>query len=149
MNIQIRQLRTETNIYIYFWPGLQRQKNGQVLLNNLKQCGISHTAQVQWTENILYYNLPGVVTATITITKDFFSILLFAVIDANYNLIFADVGCQGRISDGGVFRNTEIYRRMQANLLQLPTATCLENREKNVLYRKHIEIILRSGFKRI
>lgn len=66
--------------------------------------------------------------------KGFFSIVLFAVVDAKYNLIFADVGCQGRISDGGVFRNTEIYRRMQANLLQLPTATSLENREKNVPY---------------
>lgn len=66
--------------------------------------------------------------------KGFFSIVLFAVVDANYNIIFADVGCQGRISDGGVFRNTEIYRRMQANLLQLPIATPLKNRQKDIPY---------------
>lgn len=38
--------------------------------------------------------------------KGFFSIILLAVIHANYNLIYAKVGCQGRISDGGVFYAT-------------------------------------------
>lgn len=34
--------------------------------------------------------------------KSFFSIVLFALVDANYNFIYANVGFQGRISDGGV-----------------------------------------------
>ncbi|XP_050517740.1 uncharacterized protein LOC126892283 [Diabrotica virgifera virgifera] len=38
--------------------------------------------------------------------KSFFSIVLFAVVDANYNFIYANVGCQGRISDGGVFNDS-------------------------------------------
>ena len=38
--------------------------------------------------------------------KGYYSIVLMAVVDANYNFIFADVGCQGRISDSGVMRNT-------------------------------------------
>ena len=38
--------------------------------------------------------------------KGFFSIVLLAVVGANAEFIFADVGCQGRISDGGVLRNT-------------------------------------------
>ena len=66
--------------------------------------------------------------------KGFFSIVLFALVDADYNIIFADVGCQGRISDGGVFRNTEFYRRMQANLLQLSIAKPLESRQKELPY---------------
>lgn len=38
--------------------------------------------------------------------KSTFSIVLLALVDADYNFLYADVGCQGRISDGGVFRNT-------------------------------------------
>lgn len=42
--------------------------------------------------------------------KSTFSIVLFAIVDANYNFIFADIGCEGRISDGGVFRNTQFFK---------------------------------------
>jgi len=41
--------------------------------------------------------------------KNTFSIALFALVDANYNFMFVDEGCQGRISDIGVFTNTELY----------------------------------------
>lgn len=52
--------------------------------------------------------------------KSFFSIVLFALVDANYNFLFADVGCQGRISDGGVFKNTQLYKRLQNDHFNLP-----------------------------
>lgn len=64
--------------------------------------------------------------------KGFFSIVLLAVVDANYNFIFVDVGCQGRISDGGVFANTEFYQHMQNNSLNLPEPTPLDGREENI-----------------
>ena len=35
-------------------------------------------------------------------------------------MIFADVGCQRRISDGGVYRNSFFYKATQENLLDLP-----------------------------
>jgi hypothetical protein len=41
--------------------------------------------------------------------KSKFSIVLLALVDGNYNFIFADVGCQGRISVGGVFKNCKLY----------------------------------------
>lgn len=43
-----------------------------------------------------------------------------ALVDSQYNFIFADIGCQGRISDGGVFTNTLLWSKMQTNNLSLP-----------------------------
>lgn len=44
--------------------------------------------------------------------KGFYSIVLLAIVDADYKFIFADVGCQGRISDGGVLRNTDFWKAL-------------------------------------
>ena len=52
--------------------------------------------------------------------KGFFSIVLLAIVDYNSKFIFADVGCQGRIGDGGVYRNSFFYKATQENLLDLP-----------------------------
>ena len=53
--------------------------------------------------------------------KKTFSIVLLALVDSNYNFIFADIGCQGRISDGGVFRNSSLWKKICRNELNLPT----------------------------
>jgi hypothetical protein len=60
--------------------------------------------------------------------KGFFSLVLLAICDANYNFIFVDIGCQGRISDGGVFANTEFCKRMTRNSLNLPQPAPLNGR---------------------
>lgn len=52
--------------------------------------------------------------------KGFFSIVLLAIVDFDYRFLFVDVGCQGRISDGGVYRNSFFYRATQENLIGLP-----------------------------
>eukprot|EP00102_Acyrthosiphon_pisum_P012012 XP_008180991.1 PREDICTED: uncharacterized protein LOC103308758 [Acyrthosiphon pisum] len=52
--------------------------------------------------------------------KGTFSVVLMALVDANYNFLYADIGCQGRISDGGVFRNTTLFKKIENNLLLLP-----------------------------
>jgi hypothetical protein len=52
--------------------------------------------------------------------KGYYSIVLMAVVDANYNFIFADVGCQGRISDSGVMRNTLFWSKLVNGKLNLP-----------------------------
>lgn len=43
-----------------------------------------------------------------------------AVVDANYCFLYANIGCQGRISDGGVFHQTTFYKKMEEGSLQLP-----------------------------
>ncbi|XP_068675425.1 uncharacterized protein [Montipora foliosa] len=52
--------------------------------------------------------------------KGFFSIVLMAVVGPNAEFVFADVGCQGRISDGGVLRNTVFYHALEAKQLNIP-----------------------------
>lgn len=42
--------------------------------------------------------------------KHFFSIVLIALVDADYCFRYVDVSCQGRLSEGGgVFKNTRLY----------------------------------------
>ncbi|CAF4793591.1 unnamed protein product [Pieris macdunnoughi] len=58
--------------------------------------------------------------------KDFFSIVMFALVDASYNFLFVDVGCQGRISDGGVFNNSVLKTKIDNDSLNLPPPKALE-----------------------
>lgn len=66
--------------------------------------------------------------------KSHFSIVLMAAVDANYNFIFVDVGSQGRISDGGVFKHTNLYKKLKENSLELPPPKELPGRQIKVPY---------------
>ena len=52
--------------------------------------------------------------------KGTFSLVLLAIVDANYKFLYVDVGCNGRISDGGVFRNSSFSTAMERNVLGIP-----------------------------
>lgn len=64
--------------------------------------------------------------------KGTFSIVLLGAVDAEYCFLFADVGCQGRISDGGVFKNSLLSKKLAKNELNLPPDDVLPNRQKKV-----------------
>lgn len=66
--------------------------------------------------------------------KSTFSIVLMALVDADYCFQFVDIGCQGRISDGGVFRNTKLFKKLQEHSLNLPPKDVLKGRKKTVPY---------------
>lgn len=60
------------------------------------------------------------------------SIVLMALVDANYKFIYVDVGCNGRVSDGGVFTNCSLSRALEQNSLNIPPPRQLEGRDKSV-----------------
>ena len=55
--------------------------------------------------------------------KKLFSIVLMALADYDYNFLFVDIGFQGCISDGGVFRNYDFYGAPVCNEINLPLPT--------------------------
>ena len=52
--------------------------------------------------------------------KHSFSIVLLAIVDANYRFLYVNIGCNGRISDGGVFRNCDLYKELEEKHLNVP-----------------------------
>lgn len=55
------------------------------------------------------------------------SLVLMAIVNANYEFIYCDIGTNGRISDGGVLENTRFYEKLVAGRLQLPQPRCPQN----------------------
>lgn len=57
-----------------------------------------------------------------------FSIVLLALVDAQYRFMFVNVGSQGRISDGGVFAHSTLKTMLENDSLNLPAARPLPGR---------------------
>lgn len=52
--------------------------------------------------------------------KHFHSQVLMAIANANYELIYFHFGTNGRVSDGGVIKNTDFYQKLINGTLGLP-----------------------------
>ena len=57
--------------------------------------------------------------------KHTFSIVLMAVVNAQYEFMMVDVGANGRVSDGGVFANTKFGKIIKEKKLNIPEPTTL------------------------
>ena len=57
--------------------------------------------------------------------KGYYSLVLMAFVDSNYRFIFADIGCQGSVSDGGVFRRTSLWKALEDKILNIPPPNAL------------------------
>lgn len=66
--------------------------------------------------------------------KSTFNVVLFALVDANYNFLYVNAGGQGRISDGGIFKNCSLYKKVVRNDLNFPKPEAIDGRQwKNFL----------------
>jgi hypothetical protein len=70
-----------------------------------------------------YYNYKGT-----------FSIVLLAILDAKYKFMYVDVDCNGRVSDGGVFKTCSLYEALETGTTKLPPAIPLPGRTQQVPY---------------
>lgn len=52
--------------------------------------------------------------------KKFNSVVLMACANANYEFTWCEVGCNGRVSDGGVIRKTDFYDKLNSGELRIP-----------------------------
>ena len=56
------------------------------------------------------------------------------LVDANYKFLYIDVGCSGRISDGGVFRNCHLSKALEQYSLNIPSVGELLNDGRKLPY---------------
>lgn len=52
--------------------------------------------------------------------KNFYSVVLIAIVNSNYKFIYIDVGKQGRLSDGGEMEATSFFHKLNNGTLNLP-----------------------------
>ncbi|XP_072177059.1 uncharacterized protein [Diadema setosum] len=71
----------------------------------------------------IYYNYKG-----------FYSIVLMAVVDADYKFIYVNAGVNGAGSDGGVFAETDFREGLESDSLGLPPAEPLPGDQVPVTY---------------
>lgn len=62
------------------------------------------------------------------------SIVLLGLVDANYKFLYVNVGVNGRISDGGVFRESFLSRAIENNLVNFPPSKALPGRSIQMPY---------------
>lgn len=64
--------------------------------------------------------------------KQFYSIGLLALVDADYKFKYKDCGCNGRVSDGGVFANSTLFQTLESNTFHIPPGKPLPQRNTHV-----------------
>ncbi|XP_049516383.1 uncharacterized protein LOC119442523 [Dermacentor silvarum] len=66
--------------------------------------------------------------------KGTFSVVLMAVVDSNCKYTLIDVGAEGRLSDGGTFKNSEFGRALTQGDLDIPSTSLLPGCGTNAPY---------------
>ena len=61
--------------------------------------------------------------------------MLLAVVDADYKFLYVDIGCNGRVSDGGVFKNSALYAALDNKSLSIPSPKPIPREKRIFNYR--------------
>jgi hypothetical protein len=67
--------------------------------------------------------------------KHYFSVLLLALVDANYQFTYVDVGAAGRAGDAGVFADSTLKQALTSNSLDLPSSSTIYGISSKFEYR--------------
>lgn len=65
--------------------------------------------------------------------KGFFSIVLFAVVNADYEFLYVNTGTNGSVADASILNGTRFYQKMNNNDLKLPLPSALPGTEDVVV----------------
>lgn len=66
--------------------------------------------------------------------KGFHSIVMLALVDANYKFLYVDVGANGACSDAGIFIVTDLRLAIERDSLGIPPPTSLPGSDRRVPY---------------
>ncbi|XP_054283237.1 uncharacterized protein LOC129000300 [Macrosteles quadrilineatus] len=66
--------------------------------------------------------------------KKSFSVVLLALVDAQYNFVMVDVGAYGKNSDGGIFSSTNFCKAVEREELSIPSSENLPQTTMEVPY---------------
>ena len=91
----------------------------------LKKSGSSRIASVQLMGSTSQSCLHRRRARSTSTTNISFSIVLLALVDANYRFLYVDIGSCGRVSDGGVYNNSSLAKALTNNTLDIPNKTHL------------------------
>ncbi|KAL4153713.1 hypothetical protein QTP88_001546 [Uroleucon formosanum] len=67
--------------------------------------------------------------------KDYFSIILLAVVDSEYRFIYVSVGSYGKDCDSSIFKGTTFWKKLTENALHLPIPRPLNKVKRVFNYR--------------
>ena len=66
--------------------------------------------------------------------KNFFSVVLMALVDADYKIIWVDVGGEGSASDAQLFKHSELRRQLEDDTIDFPQPTPLPGHDEPIPY---------------
>jgi hypothetical protein len=100
---------------MYVFSYQKQKRNGWQWQSSIKHYGISHIYWGATDGKPVVLQCPRNSASEYFNYKNTFSNVLFALVYANYNFMFVNAGCRGRISDVGGFTNTKLYKKLETN----------------------------------